>query len=47
MLADPKNVQTNLVGMLDLFDQVPQALRRTDREARLVVRRCKTVDANF
>jgi hypothetical protein len=33
--------------MLDLFDEVPQALRRADREARLVVRRGETVDANF
>jgi len=36
-----------VIGMFDLLDQFPQPLRWTDREARLVVRRGKTVDANF
>ena len=47
VLADSEDVQSYVIGMLDLFDQVPQTLRRTDCEACLIVRCCKTVDANF
>jgi hypothetical protein len=47
MFADAKDVQPHLIGVFDLFDQIPQALRRADREARLVVRRRETVDANL
>lgn len=31
MLADPEDLEPNLVGELDLFDQVAEPLCRTDR----------------
>src|SRR6266700_3929516 len=43
----PEDIETYLIRMFDLLDQVPQALRWTDREACFVVRCCETVDANF
>ncbi len=47
VLPDPEDIETYLIRMFDLLDQVPQALRWTDREACFVVRCCETVDANF
>ena len=47
VLADPEEVQPDLIGMLDLFDQVSQAVRRADGTAGLVVRRCEAVDADL
>jgi hypothetical protein len=39
MLADSEHVEPGLIGVLDLLDQVVQALCWTQRSARLVVRR--------
>src|SRR6266566_2271971 len=47
MLSNSKDVEPYLIGMLDLLDQVAHAVRRADRQARLVVCRCKAVDANL
>jgi len=30
MFSDSKNVQANLIGMFDLFDQVALTIRRAD-----------------
>jgi hypothetical protein len=47
MLADSEHVQTDLIGVLDLFNQVPQTLRRTDRKAGVVVRGCEAIDSDL
>ena len=39
MLADPEDVEADLVGKLDLLHQVAQALARADRLPRAGVRR--------
>jgi hypothetical protein len=47
VLADAKDVQTNLIGMLDLFDQVAQPVRRAHRKAGLIVCRCKAINSDL
>ena len=47
MLADAEDVQTHLVGVLDLFDEIPQPLRRFHGEAGLVVRRGEAINSDL
>ena len=47
VFAYSKYVQTNLIGVFDLFDQVVQTVRRADRKAGVVERRCEAIDANL
>jgi hypothetical protein len=47
VFADSKHVQADLIGMLDLFDQVAQTIRRVDDKAGVVVCRRETIDANL
>ena len=43
----PKTIESDLIGVLDLLDQVAQAVRRTDRAAGVVMRRCEAIDADL
>ena len=47
MLADAEHIQPDLVGVLDLLNEVAQALRGTQRSAGLVVCRGETVDSQL
>lgn len=47
VLADPKDIETDLVSVRNLFDQVAQPLCRGYSTAALVVRRRETVDADL
>ncbi len=47
MFADSEDIEPNLIGVLDLLDQVAQTLCRTELPAGLSVRCCKTVYANL
>jgi hypothetical protein len=47
VLPDSKDVQPHLVGMFDLFDQVPHTVRRLDRTAGFVECRRETVNADL
>jgi MarR family 2-MHQ and catechol resistance regulon transcriptional repressor len=47
VFADPEDVESNLVGVLDLLDQVMQALCRAERPTGVVVRRRETIDADL
>ena len=47
MLADSEDVEPDLIGVLDLLDQVAKAFRFTDRAARLVVRSREAVNSDF
>jgi hypothetical protein len=47
VLAYSKYVQTHLIGVFDLFDQVAHPIRRADGEAGLVERRCEAIDADL
>ena len=38
MFADPEYIQTDLVGVLDLLEQVAHTIRRADRDVRLADR---------
>ena len=44
VLADPKDVEPDLLGVHDLFDEVIHPFRRCDRETGIVVGRGKAVD---
>jgi hypothetical protein len=46
VFADSKHVQANLIGMLDLFNQIAQAIRRAHRKTGVVVCRCEAIDTN-
>ena len=47
VFAYSKDVQTHLVGVLDLFDEVAHPIRRADGKAGLVERRCEAIDADL
>ena len=47
MFAYSKNIQTHLVGIFDLFDQVAQTVRRADSKARVILCRCEAIDADL
>ena len=47
VLPDPKRVQPDLVGELDLFDQVSKAVAWIDRAARIGVCRSEAIDADL
>src|SRR5437868_3380479 len=47
VLTHPEYVQTGLIRVFDLFQQIAQAIRRVDRDAGLVHRRCEAVDSYF
>src|SRR5437868_2074693 len=47
VLPDPKGVEADLVGELDLFDQVPKAVAWIDCTARIGVCRSETIDADL
>ncbi len=47
MFADSEDVQAGLIGMLDLFDQVAQLVRRADRMAGVLVRRREAIDSDL
>ena len=38
VLADPEDIQTDLVGVLNLLEQIAHAIRRADRDIRLTDR---------
>jgi hypothetical protein len=45
VFSDSKHIQSNLVGLFDLLDQVTEPLRRAERPARFSVRCRETIDA--
>src|SRR2546429_526948 len=45
VLTDPEHVQSDLIGVFDLFEQIPKTIRLTDREASLGQRRREAVNA--
>src|SRR5712692_2538219 len=47
VLADPEHIQTYLIGVLDLLEQIAHAIGRACRDVRLTDRRRETVNANF
>jgi hypothetical protein len=47
MFSDSEDIQSNLIGELDLLDQVAQALRFIDRPAAVIVRRREAIDPDF
>ena len=47
VLANSEDIQSHLIGVLDLLDQVPEPLRFTDRAAGFIVRRREAIDPDF
>ena len=47
MFADSEDIQSNLIGILDLFDQVAKVLRRARRQVGVAVRRGEAVDSDL
>jgi hypothetical protein len=47
VLPNSKAVQPDLIGALDLFDQIPQPLRRVFGAAGFVERRRETINPNL
>ena len=47
MFSDSEDIESNLVGVLDLLDQVTQALRWAQRPAGVIVRRRETINADL
>ncbi len=47
VLADAEHVQPDVIGLLDLFDEVAKTICWADRETRFVVRRGEAVDADL
>lgn len=47
VLADSEDIESNLIGVLDLLDQVAQTLRWTERSAGVGVRRGEAIDSDF
>jgi hypothetical protein len=47
VLADSEHVETYLIGLLDLLDQVAQTLCSTERPAALGVCRREAIDADL
>src|SRR5262249_54496694 len=47
MLADSKHVESDLIGALDLLDELAYAVGRTYATALLEVGRCETIDTNL
>jgi len=47
MFSDSENIEPDLVGVLDLLNQMTQALRRAERPAGVIVRRRKTINADL
>jgi hypothetical protein len=45
VFADTKYIQSNLIRVFDLLDQVAQTLRRTERSAGVNVRRSEAINA--
>jgi hypothetical protein len=47
MLADSEDIESALIGVFDLLDEIPKALRGAQRPAAFVVRRREAVNANL
>jgi hypothetical protein len=47
MFPDSKHIQANLVGELNLFDQIQQTFRWIDGEAGIIMSRCETIDSHL
>jgi hypothetical protein len=47
MFSYSEDIESNLIGELDLLDQVAQPLRCAERFACVSVRRCETVNADL
>jgi len=47
VFADSEGIESDLVGKLDLFDEVLQSLRRTDRPGAVGMRRSEAVDSDL
>jgi hypothetical protein len=47
VLPDSKDVQADLIGVLDLLDQVPEPVRGVHGAAGFVVRRCEAINPNL
>jgi hypothetical protein len=47
VFPDSKDIQADLIGVLDLFDQVPQPIRRVQRTPVLIERGSETVNSNL
>jgi hypothetical protein len=45
VFADSKHIQSNLIGVFDLFDQVAEPLGSTERTAGVSVRRREAINA--
>ncbi len=47
MFADAERVESSLIGMLDLFDELTDSLGRRHRETRIVVGRGKAINSDL
>ncbi len=47
VFADSKDIQTHLIGVCNLIDQIAQTIRRVDRATGVVVCRCEAVNSNL
>jgi hypothetical protein len=47
MLTNAKGVQTHLIGVFDLFDEVAQTLRRAHSKTAVVENGCEAINANL
>jgi hypothetical protein len=47
VLADSEDIESALIGVFDLLDEIPKALRAAQRPAAFVVRRREAVNANL
>ena len=47
VLADSEDIQSYLIGVLDLLDQVSKTFRRADRTTGVIVRRREAVDSDL
>ena len=47
MFADSEDIESDLIGVFDLLEQVAQALRWTDRTAGVIVRRREAINADL
>jgi hypothetical protein len=47
MLTHAKGVQSHLIGVFDLFDEVAQTVRRAYRKTAVVESGCEAVDSNL
>src|SRR5712691_9450998 len=47
MLADSEDIESNLIGVFDLLDQVTQTLRFTERSTAVGMRRREAINSDF